>query len=524
MKLPDMIYRDNIKRVVQTVFKGYNHNLYAGDGEIYDMTNMSSIHYPLLSSRPPRRLFTTLVKPNGIFGRDKLCWVDGTAFYYDSVLKGNVTDTKKTFAAIGPHIVILPDKKYYNTATDTFGSLEASRTGAVTFQDGTLFGESAEANTIHAADVSWSNYFKTGDAVTISGCVTLTDNNKTPIIREIEGEYLRFYENIFVNGSEAAVTIARVVPDMDYICENENRLWGGRGDTIYASKLGDIFNWNVFDGISTDSYSVDVGGAGDITGIVSYLGYPVIFKPDSIFKVYGSKPENYQVTPSARQGVAEGSGASFAVAGETLFYLTRSGIVAYSGGLPSPVSEAFGERRYKNAVGGSDGLKYYVSMQDEADAWHLFVYDTQNGLWHREDATQAVGFAYAGSNLYCLAADGKLWMLGNIADVPEGSSVEASVQWSAEFGGFTESEPDKKGVSKIRLRVELDEGSTMSALMKFDNDTDWTPVKTITAAEKQSYSISVIPRRADHYRVKLTGRGGGRVYSMAREFYSGSDK
>ncbi len=516
MKLPAMVYRDNIKRAVQTVFKGYNHNHYAGDGEIYDMGNMSSLFYPLLSPRPPRYLLATLTKPNGIFGRDKLCWVDGTSFYYDGVEKGTVTDSKKTFAAIGPYIVILPDKKYYNTTDGTLGNLESSRTGAVTFQDGTLYDEPAEANTIYASGVTWSNYFKPGDAVTISGCVSLTGNNKTPIIREISGDYLRFYENIFDKGAENSVTIARTVPEMDFICENENRLWGGKGDTIYASKLGDIFNWNVFDGLSTDSYSVPVGGAGDITGIASFLGYPVIFKPDSIFKVYGSKPSNFQVTPSAKLGVANGSGKSLAIAGETLFYLSRTGIVSYSGGIPSPISEPFGEMRYKNAVAGSDGLNYFVSMQD--DTWHLFVFDTQTRLWHREDDLQALGFAYANGNLYCLASDGKVWMMGNVANAPEGAAEESDIQWYAEFGGFTEREPNKKNVSKFVIRAELDTGASIKIEIKYDNAETWATVKEITTAKKQSFNLPIIPHRVDHYRVKLSGTGGCKIYSIARIF------
>ena len=67
---------------------------------------------------------------------------------------------------------------------------------------------------------------------------------------------------------------------MDFICENENRLWGCKEDTIYSSKLGDPFNWNVFDGLSTDSYAVNVRIDGDFTACCSYLGYPVFFKEE----------------------------------------------------------------------------------------------------------------------------------------------------------------------------------------------------------------------------------------------------
>lgn len=515
-----MRYTDGIGKITQVKFGGYNHTLSAGDGEIYDMENMTSRFYPLLSSRPARYLLTTLTKPNGIFALDKLAWVDGTNFYYDGVVKGQVTDSAKTFAALGSVIVILPDKKYYNADTDTFGSLESTYTGAVTFQDGTLYDESATANTIYASGMTWSDYFKAGDSVTISGCATLTANNKTPIIREIDGDKMHFYENVFTNGTESAVTIKRAVPDMDFMCANENRLWGCKGDTLYASKLGDPFNWNVFDGLSTDSWSVAVGSAGDFTGCVSFLGYPVFFKPGHIYKVYGSIPTNFQTMGSADTGVAQGSQDSLAIAGDTLFYLSRNGPAAYTGGIPSLINSVFGTDRYKNGVGGSDGEKYYLSVQDET--WNLFVYDTSSGIWSREDSLQAIGFART-DNLYALDASGKIWALGDVVSAPEGSAEETDISWYVEFGDFTDGVMSKKGVSKLQIRLELDSGATVTASMKFDDDAKWTDVKTVSATSKRSIYIPIIPRRADHYRVKLSGVGGCRIYSMAREEYSGSD-
>jgi hypothetical protein len=70
----------------------------------------------------------------------------------------------------------------------------------------------------------------------------------TIVIQEIseDKKTLIFYENSFTVGEEEAeVTIARVMSDLEYVCENENRLWGVGGNTIYSSKLGDPFNWNV---------------------------------------------------------------------------------------------------------------------------------------------------------------------------------------------------------------------------------------------------------------------------------------
>lgn len=135
----------------------------------------------------------------------------------------------------------------------------------------------------------------------------------------------------------------------------------------------------MYEGLATDSYSVDTGSAGSFTACISFLGYPIFFKEDHIYKVYGSIPTNFEVMGSATLGVAAGSDRSLAIAGEILFYHSRAGIMAYSGGIPQPVGAAFGVERFEDAVGGSDGLKYYVSMAGKDGAYLLYVYDTQRG-------------------------------------------------------------------------------------------------------------------------------------------------
>ena len=361
--------------------------------------------------------------------------------------------------------------------------------------------------------------------MTISGAKTHESNNQTIVIREIDGDNLRFYENSFTinkGGDTEELTVRREVPELDLLCENENRLWGCKGDTIYASKLGDPFNWNVFDGVSTDSYAVDVGSAGDFTGCFAYRGYPVFFKEEQIYKVYGDKPSNFQVMSSASLGVEAGSHASLAIAGETLYYLSRVGVVAYSGGIPQSVAAPFGTDRYRNGVAGSDGVKYYVSLEDSAGGHTLFVYDTQKGVWHKEDSLEAVGFGWD-AELYFLGADGRLWLNGNTRTVPEEATPEGAVESMAEFADFTEGDANKKGTAKLQVRMELDAGASVKIEMQFDSDGEWREVTTLSATVKRSFYLPIIPRRSDHFRIRFSGTGGWRLYSLVRESYSGSE-
>lgn len=527
MKLPQMKYADNIKRAAQNAFGGYNHNAYAGDGEIYDMTNMSSDKFPLLTSRGKRGLVTTLTDQNGIGAGDKIYYVDGTSFYYNSTSEGTVADSAKVFAEMGAYIIIMPDKAYYNKVTDTFGNLESEWSGgSLTFGDGYIYEEEAAANAITESSTDWTAYFSAGDAVTISGCTTHTENNKTAIIREISADKhsMYFSENAFVLTTEATpytetgtMKVERTLPDMDYICASENRLWGCKGDTIYASKLGDPKNFNVFDGVDTDAYSVDAGSPGSFTACAVYAGFPIFFKEDQVFKVFGSMPSNYELTPSARLGVLSGASKSLSVAGETLFYLSRSGIVAYSGGMPASIAQPFGDMKYSSAVSGSDGRRYYVSMTD-GTAYSLFVYDTLHGVWHREDASQAAGFAFYGGALYMLLTDGKLYDLTGAT-----GTKETSVSWVAEFGDYTEGDLNKKSVSRIIIRAELATGATMKAYLKYDSGSTWEEKASLTASTKKSFTTTIIPRRSDHWRLKLEGTGDVTVHAIAREYATGTE-
>ena len=242
---------------------------------------------------------------------------------------------------------------------------------------------------------------------------------------------LGFYENTFTESTEAGeISLKREIPDLDFICECNYRLWGVHGNTIYGSKYSDPFNFQAFDGLSGDSYYIDVATEGAFTGCIPYSGHICFFKENTLHKLYGSKPSNFQLVTARVAGVQAGSERSMCIINETLFYKGVGGVYAYTGGVPELVSEKFGTRRFSDACAATDGSRYYISMQGE-DGWQLLTYDVKRGIWLREDGLHCVDMTQHEGAVYLLAEDGKLYRIDPEAE-------RGDIPWSVTFCPFSE--------------------------------------------------------------------------------------
>lgn len=331
-----------------------------------------------------------------------------------------------------------------------------------------------------------------------------------------------------------------LIPNMDFVVESNNRLWGCRyGDSvdgkfvneIYASKLGDFRSWYCFQSIKSDSYAASCGTDGHFTGAISYLGYPLFFKETVLHKVYGQDPSNYQIQSIACRGVERGAGASLAIIEERLFYKSKAGVCVYDGSLPALISsplglvlyngqdapDAYYGSLYTGAVAGATNNKYYISMKSDEDGKrHLFVYDAALNVWHREDNLHcdAIG-SYKNVLYYIDHENKKLHYYGGTDEI---------VKWSFETGDLGLSSPDKKYVSKIVARLELSPGATVSFYIQYDKKGQFTHLSTIYGDALKTFNIPIKPRRCDHFRLRITGEGDVKLYSLAKSIRGGSSR
>lgn len=344
----------------------------------------------------------------------------------------------------------------------------------------------------------------------------------------ITGVLDRTYTQTWAN-TASEVILSRRVPDMDFVTEAQNRVWGCKygvvdGETVntlYCCALGDFKNWERFSGISTDSWFGNVGSDGQWTGAATHLGYPIFFKENCLHKIYISSQGAHQVVETQCRGIQKGSHKSAAVVNEVLYYKARTAVMAYDGSLPVEVSAALGAQRYSGAVAGSYGNKYYISMQDDAQAWHLFVYDTVRGQWHRESSGETACFARVDDELYCVMDDQLLGMNG--VGLNGLGEMEQTVVWSATTGYIGYETHDRKYLSRFNLRVQMPKESVLEVWCQYDNSDQWIHQATIRGAGNRTFMIPVRPRRCDRMRIRLTGTGEAALFSIGRIREIGSD-
>lgn len=580
MKYPVLSELNTTREMIST-FGGYNHNLRIGDGEFYDMKNLSSDDYPLLSPRAQRGVYATPDSPQGMIGKDSLCYVDGSDFVINEKriemgLSTAEADCPKTLVSMGSYVIIMPDKMWINTTDFEFGNIEATVTTNTSATithcklDGTDFsdedltiGNEAPADpenlaywidtstTPHtlkqysATSAMWiavaTTYikitatgigapFEVGDGVFISGVkIDSFDDVNSTILQGCGDDYIIVIGILDeVKTQDTPITVKRQMPNMDFIIESENRLWGCRYglsvdnevvNEIYASKLGDFKNWNCFEGISTDSYVASLGTDGQFTGAITHLGYPLFFKETCMHKVYGNYPANYQIQTTTCRGVQKGSEKSLAIVNEVLYYKSRTSVCYYDGSLPTEISAALGDTSYFKAVAGTLGNKYYITMADADGVYSLFVYDTKKGLWHKEDNTQATEFCNCRGELYYIDhSDNQIKTVNGT-----GTADTTAIEWEAITGIIGTDSPDKKYISRIDVRLSLKLGTTVRFFIQYDSSGVWEDLHVMTGITLRSFSVPIRPKRCDHLQLRIIGTGEAKIYSICKTIEQGSD-
>ena len=591
-------YRD-----MTTVFGGYNHQISCQEGQFFDMKNMTSKYFPILSPRGNRGIVRALNNPQGILDKEDLWWIDDKILYKNgnAVTLNGVAfsdEAPKTIAKMGAYIIIMPDRIWINTNSEDLNlecgymenksevssfSLSTSEASGkvITWHDAEYYkttlpkdgdymmstnSSGTPALKVYSASTSiWmtvaSTYmqisavgigegFEKEDGIKVSATFPKgLPNSLKHIFVNDEGENVYSTNTYIIDKTDGSITIPgiyrassedgsddfenivltieRKVPDMAYITECNNRLWGCSqdGHEIYCCKLGDVKNWNCFRGASTDSWAATIGSDGKFTGATTFLGYPIFFKEDSLIKISVSATGGHATKETMCRGVQNGSDRSIAILNEILYYKSSSGICGYNGSLPYSISDDLGDVKYYDAVAGAVGDRYYVSMRDSNGKYSLFVYDSKNGIWCKEDDTKVLYFCKHSDDLYFIDDKDKVMKSigGTFPLNSQEVKAEDKVNWFVESGAIGYSSPDNKYVGRINIRLSLEVGTNVDLYLQYDSSGEWKHIINMSGKGTRTFSVPIIPRRCDHFKYKIVGKGNCKIYSVSKTIEGGSD-
>lgn len=591
--------RDNVTMV--NTFLGLNKGPVIKETEFSDMRNMTNDYYPVMASRKQRGLIRRLTKPQGILGGKYLSYVDDNKLYYDEsfVMQLEETDKERKMVQMGALLCVFPDGVVYNTNTKTIERVRNKResAGTVTMRmcklDGTEFTDkNTHIGTTEPQDKSafpywldtsgstvilkmwsptyamWTSVattyvkisatgigtgFKDYDAVTFSG-ITIKgyndyDFNKSLIVYKAAEDYMIVAGMIDLYHTQTeTVTAERKLPDMDYVCELDNRIWGCSSDNheIYACKLGDPTNWNCYAGLNSDSYAATVGSQDDFTGCCSYGGYVYFFKEDGYHKLYGTKPADYTMVWKSCRGVQKGSDKSIAIVNDVMIFKSRDAIVAYDGSQTT-ISEKLGVEPYYEAVAIGYRNKYYVAMRDVDYNYLVYVYDITKGTWNVEDEKMFRYAAYADNGAYFVDKEYDLYVINNEkiymkyfpseSDLEEiymfpndglypgniaSGKLEDIIDWSITTGDIGLDNPYRQYLKRLNIRMQLEANSKVLFEIEYDSSGEWEYITEYYTSKKRSCEIPIAVKRSDHVRLRISGRGFFRLFSIAKAVETGS--
>ncbi len=346
-----------------------------------------------------------------------------------------------------------------------------------------------------------------GDVIEITGCDEASNNKEARIIK-CSADKLEFADGTFTECvMTSGVTVKRKIPDFSFVCVYENRLWGCVGNVIYGSALGDPFNFFKYDNLSTDSYTVQSNTAGEFTAAIAYGNCCLFFKESKCYKLYGTRPSNFQLIECFGAGIMKNDFKSLVNLNGKLFYKGNNGVYSFFGGMPQKISESLGDISLKNCSAGADGNCYYLSGDKDGQR-EEFVYDEKHGLWSKSGYKNVIGYFSSGENLYRLTAEGVKW---NSAD------IDGDCQWFVEFCPFDEQYYKTKNYSRLYITAQLFENAWIKAEISGDEG-NWQTVCVRYGKKKEYINIPCVLKNNHQIKLKISGKGRCVIESIVREF------
>ena len=584
MKLPELNELPTTRTMID-VFRGYNHNLRISEGEFYDMKNLTSNDYPVLSPRPKRGVYkpsTPLVNPQGLIAKDELCYVDGSDFVIGNErVEMGLSDEPKTLVSMGAYVIIMPDKKYINIQDKKHGNIEDKfeASGQVVFtlckyadgdevdnvvttsptapsnpSNSSLWldtsGETHVLKQYSETNAMWvsvpTSYikikndgidkkFNVGDGVTISNVYAegLGDLNGTMVIQGKGDGWI----TVAGIGSHVAIqedpmmpplTIERKMPIMDFIIESENRLWGCRyGVANNGQVVNEIYASKLGDFKNWncfDGISTDSYVAS--VGTDGKFTGAITHLGYPIFFKENCMHKVYGNYPANYQ--IQTTACRGVEQGSEKSLSIVNEVLYYKSRSSICAYDGSLPTEISSALG--DVTYRYAVGGSLGNKYYVSMRDSSD-VAHLFVYDTKKGMWHKEDNTrateFCAFQGDLYYIEGNEIKSVLGLDVdwekEKTPKWSAETGIIGTDSPDKKYISRLDVRLSIKIGARVYFYIQYDSSGTWEHICTMTGRTLKSVPVSIRPQRCDHLRLRIDGDGETKIFSICKTIEQGSD-
>lgn len=305
-----------------------------------------------------------------------------------------------------------------------------------------------------------------------------------------------------------------------------NRLIISYKNEIAISYHDDVSDWTTYqvEGVATASCAqrIHLMDDGYFTGCIKYRDYPIFFKENSMYILYG---EYAPFSLSRIDMVGCPYPETIAVCNGALYFLSDIGVMEYTGGTPTLISENINLSPSSYIIQPSacaDDRYYYISN---------YVFDTFTRTWAKTDPQQSshsgtVSYETLISPQCCF--EGHTYFLVSERRQEEGdaatysysierTSPTSDADWSFTTKQFHEYQEGRKIISKIMIGFENESASELKIEVSL-NKQDFQTAYIWDGMNDFVQQVPIILPPCDYFQLRVSGKGKMIIHYLKREY------
>ncbi len=313
-------------------------------------------------------------------------------------------------------------------------------------------------------------------------------------------------------------------PDLVDVTVYAGRVIGCRRNQLRGCAYGDIYVWDStveYEDRTRRAYFENFETKSNFTACTTYKNRAIFFTADEMYELYGNNPDQFNLVKIADVGCI--SRFALCEVDGKLFFVSKEGVMKYTGTVPALISDALcsipttDAGIYSAALSGS-GRTLYVCYKS-AESNSFYTYNTETGLWAREDDFEGKSGASMYGKTYFATDDGVWELEKNYNDDPV-SNDGASFDWEIVTQDIHYYCPLKKRSASIDFYLVQSIRSRVCVYVAYDGG-EFELVRALLPQSNGAVCIPLGNRDFESIRIKICGKGEAQIHYLSRVFSLG---